>query len=398
MKSAARIAPALIAGILLMMAQVSEAQTTITRSSTDPARLKFIRDPHVPVFFPGNAGEFMFREKPENPMHQRWRAELLCDGFAADFASSSYDYHMTDADAESTSPPRYWKRMQWLLDSSLFYNQMVDLRVNAEFVKELDSASTSTDYLAQCLAQRCATSMIPLISFDVNTTGSAQQFFNSLRAKLPAAMLGQVLHQSATAAPGFDFYIFEADALKSANVHQLSAKVGDKPVLLHYAVPDFDAEILAMADGAAGFYNELPPQKQNQENADWKAFRSIAAFTERIPPAHFQRMPELAESGFSWVVGTKNLFYALKCKGTAETSCQIPTPAEKPEYVPAWYNPATDETIYLPRRAAPVDGKLNLRAPSDDSWIYTYLALPESTDRDTTTPVPVIDPDLIVPE
>jgi hypothetical protein len=62
-------------------------------------------------------------------------------------------------------------------------------------------------------------------------------------------------------------------------------------------------------------------------------------------------------------------------------------------YVGRWYNPESDQQIVLPRAAVAADSRYRLKPPARGKWIYAHAFLPAETDRDTTMPKVVIDPD-----
>jgi hypothetical protein len=98
-------------------------------------------------------------------------------------------------------------------------------------------------------------------------------------------------------------------------------------------------------------------------------------------------MPELQNAMTIGALGVDDVSCAYFLTRGARTAVALPPSQSRTEYLGVWYNPFTDQNIFLPRTTIPESRILKLATPSPDPWIYSVLFLPTSTDADTTTPV-----------
>lgn len=375
------------------------AQPAVQISPSDPSRFAFRAPVSAFSYYPGNSGDYIFRQDTTtSPL--RWREELLCDAHLLELDRPDYDFRPTAHDSESTSPPMYWLRLQSVLGGATSTGTGIELRVTQPLLDALQaSGNNAADTFARRLAERTRTTQIPLISFDTHWSPTAALLHSALKTHMPDALTGRVQHSisSIAAGPSPDFYVFHVDSAlaETANQHLVSqcrAVAGNLPIILSLEKPNFNAQLFWLAAGAAGFQYASLPAESTIETSEWRNVRSLAAFKARIPLNGLQVFPQWAGRDFYFCIGTPGEFY---CAAPMNKWTELPRFSTYPEFVQVWYNPRTDENIMAPRVPYSVNAKLE--KPSSDDWLYCYYPRPQSTDADTTTPAPVIDPDLMVP-
>jgi hypothetical protein len=369
-------------------------------SSSDPTLLRFAADPQFPVFAPGSAGRAAMHDgKSYAPPTRGYNEETQTQGQVLPLYADDYDFRPCAADAESTQPAGYWLRIGGVVGEGAHYGIMTDCRVTSALSQELRKCETTwTDY-ARRFARNVQAASACVISLDLPYAEAmtAKAAFKNL---VPNVMVGLACHKADTlpGARDFDFVIADESALPPAYQGQaamsfIRSRVGSRPVIMASVRPQLHKELVWLATGAAAiqYERDFSPTGSPAHKIEWRNVRAISSVPHRFA-GKFHLDPAQMQRGLIGVVSSDSVCaYLPLINGDFDLALPSHAP-DRPEYISSWYNPISDENIILPRVRWPSSGKLRLKTPSADPWIYFHAAMPKLTDEETTITLIVPEP------
>ena len=401
------IRPRFLAASLLAAALCftpAHAQMGVAVSTGDLARFRFVRDPQVPIFVPGNLGLSFLRERPSGAAHGvDPLGELACDGWLIEFADPRYDFRASDPDPATTATAGYWARLRSALLGAAYAGAITDFRVTDVLLDEFETTPSLTpEVFASRLAEAWKDAPRQLVSFDLpDEPEAAGRIRDALRRRIPGLLAGTVLRElppPAGALEGWDFAIVPPGAAPPMYQGQvlmpyLRRECAGLPVMLQLGRTEFRSELFWLATGAAGFQHAaLPGPGSLERERDFAALRAVARVRFRFSDRTVTPMPELSAPGCPVAVGSPESIVYLLDPDAARARLCIPTNPTFPDFTGMWYDPTHDQMIIQPRSAAPRDRTLALRKPDAAPWIYCVAMHPPGDDSSTTTPAVRIDP------
>ncbi len=393
----------LLANAFAAPAQIPSRPSGIGISSKNPAYFRFVRDPQAICFLPGNAGSSAFGESPEEVSAAFGTAsdELRCDGLIATLDDPEYRFRVPVGSGKEDHTRLWQDRLVLLLRQARDGFKAVDLRAGNSLLDRLRTGGkTAVPEFARLLSSAIrAADYSPMISFETPAPRNESvmlELRDALRREAPAALLGRVAEEAppdSSHAPGqrrgWDYVVVRPDLLLpewqrgQAAMQALRSRFGNVPIVLRLKKPDFYADIVHLATGAAGFqYDAFPARPGPDRDRRFRSLRAFAAMKSRLRDTKVRLMPEHSRDGAYGAFGVDGESYCLLLPRGAQARFRMPALPDRPAFSSFWYRPATDETILRPLDAGrtPGSSELTLSPPEPHgAWIYCWSPLPSDS-------------------
>jgi len=360
-------------------------------SETAPTLFRSLADPRLMIFGAGNDGARTFGEKRgvANP-GLSYNQDIYPTAVVVEMWNRNYALSPFAPDAESTRPAGYWTRLNGVVAQAHGIGRSVDCRITTALLELIGKDTGRRGLVAAQLARIAGEQGAPMVS--VACAEGAEDVRGAIKAVAPHVLVGLVAgdQRDLERAGRYDFVVSPEAAVPvqwqgQTLVPYLHSRVGAKPVIVHVDRPNFYRELFYLASGAAGLQHaEMPSTATKVNRTAWINLRAITAFTGK-QGVGLQPAPDLLNAQLLGALrGGNNAVMLLPRRGAKFEFILSSVDAVHPEYIAGWYNPATDQSIVMPRGTTPPDGKFSRQVPSTDPWLYWHYGFPAATDQDST--------------
>lgn len=386
-----------------ILCSVAGGQRGVALSSHERTRVRFVRDPQVVSFLPGNRGLAAMLKQPPKIIGNAIRpGELACDGQRIDLYERCYDFTPLGLDDATTQA--YWQRLAEMVGGAAMTGFATELAVTDDFADAYSAAPPGVRH--SFVAGLRAFDLMappPMITLSSSREAFVLEMRRIVRTTLPNTLIGRELFslpQSKADCIGWDFFVVRVELAPEEHRGQTAIPffrtiLGERPIFLRVSKPSFHDELFWMATGAAGFHHDLPTTASADYESFWRGLRGFGAFHLSMPNSMILS-PERVRPGLLAVLAQPGAAtFLLQTRATPTVDLRGILSA--PEFVGIWYNPKSDQNIVLPRTSSPP--RMRLLPPSEQEWLFSCISLPRSGDADTTTPRVTVDPDFdLIPE